>query len=138
MIGVISHFSNFAESRRTIMELISNIRNFIRSVVFSGIMIFGVAGLIYTPASIAGDDSSMSGKSGQGSSATDKSSSDQGRTAGGQGSQQKKQSGSKSGQTGSSTSRSRVLEEERTGVTGDTPSGGRAETSGQKRGPSGY
>jgi hypothetical protein len=120
------------------MKLTSSIRNLIRSVWFSGIMIFGVAGLIYTPPSMARDDSSMSGKSGQGSSATEKSSSDQGKSAGGQGGQQKKQSGSKSGQTGSSTSGRGVLEEERTGVTGDTPSGGRSETSGQKRGPSGY
>ena len=79
------------------MKLISSIRNLIRPAIFSGIMIFALAGLVYTPASVAGDNSSMSGKSGQGSAATDKSS-DQGRTAGGQGSQQKKQSGSKSGQ----------------------------------------
>jgi hypothetical protein len=112
------------------MKLISSIRNLIRSAIFSGIMIFGLAGLVYTPASLAGDNSSMSGKSGQGSTAADKSSD--------QGSQQKKQSGSKSGQAGSSTSGSGVLEEERTGVTGDTPSGRGSETSGQKRGPSGY
>jgi hypothetical protein len=119
------------------MKLISSIRNLILPTIFSGIMIFGLAGLVYTPVSVAGDNSSMSGKSGQGSTATDKPS-DQGRTAGGQGSQQKKQNGSKSGQAGSSTSGSGVLEEERTGVTGDTPSGRGSETSGQKRGPSGY
>jgi hypothetical protein len=31
-----------------------------------------------------------------------------------------------------------VTESEQTGATGDTPSGGRSETSGQERGPSGY
>lgn len=96
--------------------------------------------IIYARTSLARDDSSMSGQSGQRSSTTGQSASGKGGTSSGHKTNhkghQKKQENSTSGQSGASGSS--VPNAERTGVTGDTPSGGRSETSGQERGPSGY
>jgi hypothetical protein len=101
-------------------------------------VVFALSGVFYAQNSTAGHHEGHHGdsgaKSGQSSSSKQGSSSQEGAkhkkhggAASGQGS---------SGQSGSSSAT--VTESERTGVTGNDPSGGRSETSGQERGPSGY
>ena len=115
-----------------------NIHNAVRSALFAGALLLGIAGLVYSPLGMARDDSSMSGQSGQSGSMSGQSSSGQKGGMAGQKGHQKKQEGATSSGQGSTGSGREVTEEMRTGVTGDTPSGGRSETTGQQRGPSGY
>lgn len=117
------------------------IQKAVREALLASILFLATAAMIYAPVSLArDDDNSMSGQSGQRGSAAEQSSSGQGGAPGGHKGHhkghQKKQENSTSSQSGASGSA--LPNAERTGVTGDAPSGGRSETSGQERGPSGY
>jgi hypothetical protein len=101
-------------------------------------MVFAIGSVFYAHNSIGGHHEGHHGHSG---AEAGKSSSGQGGSGGQDGAKHKKHGGSASGQGSSGQSGSTpkpVTESERTGVTGTEPSGGRSETSGQERGPSGY
>jgi hypothetical protein len=120
----------------------SMLRDMTRPAVIAS-MVFAIGSVFYAHNSIAGHHEGHHGHSG---AEAGKSSSGQGGSGGQDGAKHKKHGDKKpgdsapgqgsSGQSGSSPRP--VTESERTGVTGNDPSGGRSETSGQERGPSGY
>lgn len=113
-----------------------NLRDMSRPAMIAS-MVFVIGSVFYAHNSIAGHHEGHHGHSG---AEAGKSSSGQGGAGGQEGAKHKKHGGSgsqgSSGQSGSTPKP--VTESERTGVTGNEPSGGRSETSGQERGPSGY
>ena len=130
-------------NRGTSMKPFASISRGMRSQALVVSMVFAIASVVYAQNSIAGHHEGHHGHSG---AEAGKSSSSQGGSGGQNGAKHKKHGDKKhgdpasgqssSGQSGSSPKP--VTESQRTGVTGNDPSGGRSETSGQERGPSGY
>jgi hypothetical protein len=120
------------------MKPVSISNNTTRAIIFASMMISGIAGVFYVQNSTAADGS-MSGQSGQSGSTAGQSSTGQGSHAPDKkGSPHKKHGTSGQDAYGTGSSSGQVTESEKTGVTGEEPSGGRSETSEQKRDPGGY